>query len=594
MDRIQELLAILGDEAQVIALTDEQLAAMRDELRTLGLAVIAGEVENVEDPVALAGEIGDYFEGTEYVLASRVETAAALADALAAQAARFTPTEPETPDGDDGEGGEAVAPVVAEVAAPVLEPVAAAITTPEPAPVAPAVALAVTPPVALPALGDVKPPASHAPASVASQPKIMRMATREMVDFGDLVQDAIEKHESFLGMTGGVQEKVVLGRIKLDFPDDRNLSGVNAETVYGRLAHLLDNASDPGKWSEALVASGGFCAPAMPDYSIPQLSGTQRPVAGYLPTVNMDRGALVVITPPSLASVVSSTSTTAGSAVSVMTNANDIAVVTKPNQAPGCAATQTITLEAIVEQLQFGNSMARAFPELVSTWMQNTAAAWARRAESELLRQIDGFCLAQTTTQVLGASADFKGYLHQAAAAIRSRQRMVPNAKLRALVPAWFIDLVGADLAHMHAGDGLDRFTLDPEGFIRQVFASANVNPTFYQDTAASGATTTQIFGAATGGADLENFPPGPGVTSARMIWYLFPEGSFARGEGGTLDLGIVRDSTLNNTNDYRFFTESWEAVVPHVIDALKLTSTICATGQGAIDVTDTAYCTAS
>ncbi len=67
-----------------------------------------------------------------------------------------------------------------------------------------------------------------------------------------------------------------------------------------------------------------------------------------------------------------------------------------------------------------------------------------------------------------------------------------------------------------------------------------------------------------------------------------------ADGRDGTLDLGLVRDSTLNATNDYQVFSESWECVVPKVIESLKITSTLCTTGAGATDASSSAYCTAS
>jgi hypothetical protein len=37
-----------------------------------------------------------------------------------------------------------------------------------------------------------------------------------------------------------------------------------------------------------------------------------------------------------------------------------------------------------------------------------------------------------------------------------------------------------------------------------------------------------------------------------------------------------------------------WEAVIPKVIEAYKVTSTLCETGAGASDVASSAYCTAS
>ena len=40
----------------------------------------------------------------------------------------------------------------------------------------------------------------------------------------------------------------------------------------------------------------------------------------------------------------------------------------------------------------------------------------------------------------------------------------------------------------------------------------------------------------------------------------LFTEGTWLFLDGGTLDLGIVRDSTLNKTNEYCMFVETFES----------------------------------
>ncbi len=46
------------------------------------------------------------------------------------------------------------------------------------------------------------------------------------------------------------------------------------------------------------------------------------------------------------------------------------------------------------------------------------------------------------------------------------------------------------------------------------------------------------------------------------MVAYVFVEGSMQRLDGGRLDLGVVRDSTLDATNDYETFVEVFETVV--------------------------------
>ena len=81
-----------------------------------------------------------------------------------------------------------------------------------------------------------------------------------------------------------------------------------------------------------------------------------------------------------------------------------------------------------------------------------------------------------------------------------------------------------------------------------------------------------QIFGAQGTGPVLD-FPD-------TVVWYIFPEGSFLFLDGGTLELGIVRDSTLNNTNDYRIFGESFEQVAFVGPESLEIESTVCPTGE--------------
>jgi hypothetical protein len=344
-----------------------------------------------------------------------------------------------------------------------------------------------------------------------------------------------------------------------------------------------------------LGASGGWCASSQPDYEIFQISGSQRPVASYLPTVQAPRGQITVTQPPKLLDVLSSTGTTAGSAISVWTNASDVAGnVTKPVQSMSCPAPITVSTQAIVQQVKAGNMQGRAYPELVAAFLKNVASQWARRAEQQLLSQIDtNSSSSVTTTQILGAVNDFIGYIRRAAAQQRNRQRMPADAQLRLLIPAWTVDFFASDLAHSHPGDGLERFAIT-EATVRSWLSAANINVTFYEDSATAVPGVTFQQAVAQGNTDLANWPPGPGATSSRVIAYLFPEGTFARADAGTLDLGIVRDSTLNSTNDFEVFSESWEAVIPKVIESLKLTMTLCDTGAGASDVASSGYCTSS
>jgi hypothetical protein len=52
--------------------------------------------------------------------------------------------------------------------------------------------------------------------------------------------------------------------------------------------------------------------------------------------------------------------------------------------------------------------------------------------------------------------------------------------------------------------------------------------------------------------------------------------------DGGTLDLGIIRDSTLVGTNDYKMFVETFEGIAMVGVEALAVTSTINVNGAAA------------
>jgi hypothetical protein len=62
--------------------------------------------------------------------------------------------------------------------------------------------------------------------------------------------------------------------------------------------------------------------------------------------------------------------------------------------------------------------------------------------------------------------------------------------------------------------------------------------------------------------------------------WFLFPEGTWLFLDGGSLDLGLVRDSTLNSTNDYTLFAETFESAARVGTQSLKVLSTLVPDGS--------------
>jgi hypothetical protein len=367
-------------------------------------------------------------------------------------------------------------------------------------------------------------PANAAPVHVTGgEPRIFGLRNERYMTPDEFAAKLIEAHDDL--MTGFVSHEfesnrpvtLRLGRIERgEFDADRRLTGATeSDTV--KVSRVLNGAEDPARWRdlpEAVTASGGFCAPAQPDYDIPLVAGTQRPLHDYLPAFQADRGQVISIVPPALSVVASSSAQAANSAISVWPNSVDTTPggSTKPFQAITCPSNVTTAAEAIVEQLRIGNFEARAFPELVKTWMGLAAAAWARRAEGQILNDIHANVTASVTTpQLLGAARDFLGYLSQAAALYRYRNRMAPDAKLRVLAPAVLQDIIAADFVRQAPGDaGGDLAATLAVGRdkVTSLIQSKDVNVTWYEDVSDSvAASELNHYVGTQGNTELKEFP---------------------------------------------------------------------------------------
>jgi hypothetical protein len=65
-------------------------------------------------------------------------------------------------------------------------------------------------------------------------------------------------------------------------------------------------------------------------------------------------------------------------------------------------------------------------------------------------------------------------------------------------------------------------------------------------------------------------------------------------GQGRSPSFWRLRSTRRPADEHSKMFSESWEVAVPKVIEAYKVTSTLCETGAGTSDISSAAYCTAS
>lgn len=388
------------------------------------------------------------------------------------------------------------------------------------------------------------------------------------------IAEAMAARFENLGTASMENEKVPVVKMRYAdaYPDERRLIGLDDQGVMQRIQKVVGDAPRGRTPIEALTASGGLCAPVEIRYDLEVLAQADRPVRDSLPNFNAARGGIRFATPPSLASITT--------AVGRITAAADLAGgggATKGCQVIACPPFVEVDVAAIYHCLQFGNMGARAFPELVANATELTMAAWARVAETALL---DGMVAASThatvnlepnTTSPLGANAILLPGLLRAAAAMRNRQRMDPEAALDVWMPAWTLDLLTSDVIR----SAFDRFSQNDAELIRTM-ESFGLRVNFYWDGPTSAA---QVFGAQTNNGTLLEFPPTVEIIMA-------PPGSFLLLDAGTLDLGLVRDSTLNRTNDYQMFGESWENLAFVGLESLRITANVCDTGAVAAAVT--------
>ncbi|MFC5066189.1 major capsid protein [Actinomycetospora atypica] len=304
-------------------------------------------------------------------------------------------------------------------------------------------------------------------------------------------------------------------------------------------------ASAAKEFSDRVItAAGGLGAPEDTDYVLPGFEVVDRPVKATLPAFTATRGGVRFTRPPLISDL--------DGVVGVWDVEDDIAAATnpavrKPSYRVNVGGEVVVDVQAVTNSLIFGNLLARAYPEFVSRAMDLSLAAHARVAEQQLLTQIGALSThVSGRSHGLGATRELLPTLEVAAYGMRDRLRMGDTAPLQVILPSWTRGLLRADLSQQEPGDAtLGVSNSDVDSYLAQ----RNVAVTYALDGEAGQNFPAQVSG-------LVNEWP------TRVLMYMFPAGAFQFLDGGTLDLGLVRDSTLNAANDYQMFVETFEAVL--------------------------------
>lgn len=324
---------------------------------------------------------------------------------------------------------------------------------------------------------------------------------------------------------------------------------------------------------DVLVAAGGWCAPSEIRYDFFNIACEDGIVD--LPTIGIERGGIRWPVSPSLADVFSGAFTNATNPW-VWTEGDDIAAVTgsptKPCVRVPCPDFDEARLECYGICLTAGNLTDSAYPEATRNYLALLMAAHARAMNTRYLAQMVAQSTAVGTlgTAGEGTTAPLLGSIELAAIDYRTRYGMCQDAVLEVILPTWVRGMIRSDLAKR---SGMAMFEVT-DAMIADWFTVRNVRVQLVTDW--------QVRASGT-----------PGFSSALTSWpttvqfMLFAAGTFVRGNGMSLDLGVVRDSTLNSTNDHTAaWSEECHLIAKFGHESRLYTINVCADGTtGASDI---------
>lgn len=333
----------------------------------------------------------------------------------------------------------------------------------------------------------------------------------------------------------------------------------DAEENFSLLRDLRQNQA-------ALVAAAACCAPFTPLYDFFRLAEPQNPVEESLPAILAPRGGIRFIRGEcDLADAVAAIGATA---------CTDVSPATKPCVRVECPVIDEVSVTAISQCMFFNNLQYRVFPEQVENFLEDVGVAFAARKETFYLDCINSKSTSVSSTIPYGAARALFFDFTLAATAYRKRQGMRRDSMLSLLLPDWTLDLIRSDMAN-DANLGLSMWDVT-DAMVIAGLRGRGLDPTWYNDTAAG---LGQKFATPQAAGALNKYP-------TNVVSYLFAPGSFARLDGGTLDVGLVRDSTLNRSNELQLFMEEWLACTFLGCESVKLVSTICPNGAAPALVT--------
>lgn len=370
------------------------------------------------------------------------------------------------------------------------------------------------------------------PADVAvpenNRPSVLIAAAQDVPQFyvgqrldPSLLADAIHNKSRMLSDSRGAMTVYPVATIERPFGEGYDLEGLDQAATWDKLDEMTKTT--------ALTASGGWCAPSETVYDLFEVECDSDNLFS-LPTFRVTRGGIrwPVFAPHD-------ESFNPGF---VWTEANDIAATggtpTKPCVRISCPTFTEARLDATGLCITAGNLMDRAYPEQIKWYVNRAVRAYERNNAARKLNLVLADTVPVSVPASFGAASAVVSALLLQSSDYRQQNGLCAGETLDVVAPYWVKDLIKADVARQQGtftGEG----SLPSDAAVDQWFQAASLNLRYI---------------------DHWQYFTHPATTWPTSVQFLigYP-GSYIEFNQGRLDLGVIRDSVLNSTND---FTAMW------------------------------------
>jgi hypothetical protein len=346
---------------------------------------------------------------------------------------------------------------------------------------------------------------------------------------------------------------------------------LDMDASEAKISEVLTAAADVA----SLTAAGGWCAPSEISYDLFNIVCEDGMLD--LPTVGVNRGGIRFPISPDFSSL------SGNAALWSWNETQDIAAVTGTAQSGTktcgrvpCATFTEQRLECDGVCLTVGNLMDDAYPELIENHTRLLFAFHAHKMNLKKIQKLVAASVAVSGFTGLGDVGEsvinnVLGALEIQAVDYREKFAMCEDAVLEVVLPRWLLGMMRSDVRRR---TGVELLSV-ADSYLMNLFDALHIRVQFVGD-----------WQVRTAGF--------PGFSGGVLTWptqvqaLVFAPGTFVLGNGLQLNLGVIRDSVLNATNDFTaaWMEECWLiAKLGH--ESRLVTINVCANGRtGAANIT--------